>query len=100
MLASVSIAEPALVSRTDRTCVIDDPANAEIHTIINELAASGKGVIVISSELPELLGISDRIYTVLEGRVTDCPPAADATPEALMRSMTAIPTTNAQKAHA
>ena len=45
-------------------------------------------LIVISSELPELLGITDRIYTVFEGRVTDCIPADQATPEDLMRSMT------------
>ena len=46
---------------------IDVGAKYEIYTIINDLAAQGKGVIVISSEMPELLGICDRIYVMNEG---------------------------------
>ena len=42
----------------------------------------------LASELPELLGIADRIYTVFEGQITDCIPVEQATPETLMRSMT------------
>ncbi len=49
---------------------IDVGAKYEIYTIINELASRGKAVIVISSELPELLGLCDRIYTLNEGRLT------------------------------
>jgi putative multiple sugar transport system ATP-binding protein len=45
-------------------------------------------VILISSELPELLGIADRVYTVFEGQITDDIPVSEATPENLMRSMT------------
>ena len=48
----------------------------------------GKGVIMISSELPELLGVCDRIYTVFEGRITGEMSAAEATQESLMRLMT------------
>jgi len=96
VLAKWMFTDPDLLILDEPTRGIDVGAKYEIYTIINELAAAGKGVIVISSELPELLGISDRIYTVFEGRVTDCIPADQATPEALMRSMTSLN----EKAHA
>jgi putative multiple sugar transport system ATP-binding protein len=67
---------------------IDVGAKYEIYTIINRLAAQGKAVLVISSELPELLGICDRIYTLAEGRITAEVPIAEATPERLMQHMT------------
>ena len=67
---------------------IDVGAKFEIYGIIQQLAAEGKGVIVISSELPELLGISDRIYTIFEGQITADILVADADPETLMRHMT------------
>ena len=88
VLARWMFTDPDLLILDEPTRGIDVGAKYEIYAIINELASQGKGVIVISSELPELLGISDRIYTVFEGRVTDCIPADQATPEALMRSMT------------
>ncbi|WP_421076899.1 multiple monosaccharide ABC transporter ATP-binding protein [Microbacterium sp. IO18] len=88
VLAKWMFTDPDLLILDEPTRGIDVGAKYEIYAIINELAAQGKGVIVISSELPELLGISDRIYTVFEGRVTDCIPADQATPEDLMRSMT------------
>jgi putative multiple sugar transport system ATP-binding protein len=67
---------------------IDVGAKFEIYTIINKLADAGKGVIVISSELPELLGICDRIYTLSEGHITADVPRELATPEYLMQYMT------------
>jgi putative multiple sugar transport system ATP-binding protein len=66
---------------------IDVGAKYEIYTLINELASRGKAVIVISSELPELLGLCDRIYTLNEGRLTGEVPRAEATQETLMRHM-------------
>ena len=48
---------------------IDVGAKYEIYTIIARLAAEGKAIIVISSEMPELLGITDRIYVMNEGRI-------------------------------
>lgn len=90
VLAKWMFTDPDLLILDEPTRGIDVGAKYEIYSIINELAAAGKGVIVISSELPELLGMSDRIYTVFEGRVTDCIPADQATPEALMRSMTSL----------
>jgi putative multiple sugar transport system ATP-binding protein len=67
---------------------IDVGAKYEIYEVIFGLAAQGKGVIVISSELPEVLGLSDRIYTVFEGQVTADVPVEEATQESLMRTMT------------
>ena len=60
------------------------------------MAAQGKAVILISSELPELIGLADRIYTIAEGRLTAEVPRAKATQEELMRHMTADRTQGAQ----
>ena len=49
---------------------IDVGAKAEIYELINQLADSGKGIIVISSELPEILGICDRILVVRQGTIS------------------------------
>jgi putative multiple sugar transport system ATP-binding protein len=84
----VDVHRPELLILDEPTRGIDVGAKYEIYAIIQQLAAQGKGVILISSELPELLGISDRIYTIFEGQITDDLPVADATPENLMRSMT------------
>jgi len=67
---------------------IDVGAKYEIYTIINRMVAEGKAVVVISSELPELLGICDRIYTLAFGRITGEVPVAQATQERLMELMT------------
>jgi len=67
---------------------IDVGSKYEIYTIINRLVADGKAVVIISSELPELLGTCDRIYTLAFGRMTGEMPVADATPEGLMELMT------------
>ena len=53
--------------------------------MINELAAAGKCVLVISSELPEVLGVSDRIYVMNEGRFVGELPAEEASQESIMR---------------
>ena len=88
VLAKWMFTDPDLLILDEPTRGIDVGAKYEIYTIIQQLAAQGKGVILISSELPELLGIADRIYTVFEGQITDDIPASEATPENLMRSMT------------
>jgi putative multiple sugar transport system ATP-binding protein len=67
---------------------IDVGAKYEIYTIINTLADAGKAVLFISSELPELLGVCDRIYAMSAGRVTGEVARAEATPERLMQFMT------------
>jgi putative multiple sugar transport system ATP-binding protein len=80
--------DPDVLILDEPTRGIDVGAKYEIYTIINKLAASGKGIIVISSELPELLGISDRVYALSEGRITGELPVAEATPEAVLKLMT------------
>ena len=80
--------DPDLLILDEPTRGIDVGAKYEIYGIIQRLADQGKGVIVISSELPELLGISDRIYTIFEGAITAVVDKADASQESLMRLMT------------
>ncbi|MET0451719.1 MAG: multiple monosaccharide ABC transporter ATP-binding protein [Mycobacterium sp.] len=79
--------DPDVLILDEPTRGIDVGAKYEIYTIINELAARGKAVIVISSELPELLGLCDRIYTLAQGKLTGEVAREDATQETLMRYM-------------
>jgi putative multiple sugar transport system ATP-binding protein len=67
---------------------VDVGAKYEIYGLVQRLADAGKGVVVISSELPELLGLCDRIYTIFEGRVTGVLDREQADQESLMRLMT------------
>ncbi|NLI17915.1 MAG: sugar ABC transporter ATP-binding protein [Actinomycetales bacterium] len=80
--------DPDVLILDEPTRGIDVGAKYEIYQIINALADSGKGVLVISSELPELLGICDRIYTMSQGRITGYLDRADADQEKLMVLMT------------
>ncbi len=79
---------PDVLILDEPTRGIDVGAKYEIYLIIQRLAAEGKGIIVISSELPELLGICDRIYAIAEGRITGEVERKEATPELLMKYMT------------
>jgi putative multiple sugar transport system ATP-binding protein len=79
---------PDVLILDEPTRGIDVGAKYEIYTIINRLADEGKAVLVISSELPELLGLCDRIYTLSAGRITGEVPRAEATQENLMVLMT------------
>jgi putative multiple sugar transport system ATP-binding protein len=80
--------DPDVLILDEPTRGIDVGAKYEIYTIINRLVAAGKAVIVISSELPELLGICDRIYALSQGRITGQIPVSEATQENLMELMT------------
>jgi putative multiple sugar transport system ATP-binding protein len=88
VLAKWMFTDPQLLILDEPTRGIDVGAKTEIYQIIRRLAETGAGVILISSELPELLGVADRIYTIFEGRITDELPVASASPETLMKSMT------------
>ena len=79
---------PNVLILDEPTRGIDVGAKYEIYTIIQRLADEGKGVIVISSELPELIGICDRIYALAEGRITGEVTKDKANPELLMKYMT------------
>jgi putative multiple sugar transport system ATP-binding protein len=87
VLSKWLFAQPKVLILDEPTRGIDVGAKYEIYGIVNDLAAAGKGVIVISSEMPELLGICDRIYVMNEGRFVDEMPAKDATQEKIMASI-------------
>jgi putative multiple sugar transport system ATP-binding protein len=78
---------PEVLILDEPTRGIDVGAKYEIYGIINRLAEEGKAVIVISSEMPELLGISDRIYVMNEGRFVAEMPAQEASQEKIMRAI-------------
>jgi rhamnose transport system ATP-binding protein len=78
-----------------RVLILDEPtrgvdigAKVEVHRIISDLAASGLGIVLISSELPEVLAMSDRILVLHEGRVAAEIPRAEATEERVMFAAT------------
>ncbi|WP_327019491.1 multiple monosaccharide ABC transporter ATP-binding protein [Aeromicrobium sp. Root344] len=80
--------DPQVLILDEPTRGIDVGAKYEIYGVIQRLAKQGRGIIVISSELPELLGLCDRIYTLAEGRITGELDRAQADQETLMRHMT------------
>lgn len=80
--------EPDVLILDEPTRGIDVGAKYEIYKLIHKLADEGKAVIVISSELPELIGISDRIYTIFEGSITGMLGSGEASQETLMKMMT------------
>jgi ABC-type sugar transport system ATPase subunit len=79
--------QPKVLIVDEPTRGIDVAAKAEVHALLHEMAASGIAVIMISSELPEILGMSDRILTIREGRLTGEVLRQDATQEKLMALM-------------
>ena len=84
LLAKWMFAEPDIMLLDEPTRGIDVGAKYEIYCIINDLAAAGKSVVMISSELPEVLGMSDRIYIMNEGKMVGEMKAKDATQENIM----------------
>jgi methyl-galactoside transport system ATP-binding protein len=82
------LTEPDILILDEPTRGIDVGAKYEIYTLIAELAQRGKGIIMISSELPEILGMSDRILVMCEGRLTGIVPRQDATQETIMQLST------------
>ena len=84
LLAKWMFANPDILILDEPTRGIDVGAKYEIYCIINNLVAEGKSVIMVSSELPEVLGMSDRIYIMNEGRMVGEVDAAEATQESIM----------------
>ena len=85
------------LASTPRILILDEPtrgidigAKVEVHRIISELAASGLGIVLISSDLPEVLAMSDRILVLHEGRITAEIPRASATEEGVMFAATGM----------
>ena len=84
LLAKWMFTDPDILILDEPTRGIDVGAKYEIYCIINDLAAQGKSVIMISSELPEILGMSDRIYVMNEGRIVGEFRQEDASQESIM----------------
>ena len=80
--------KPDVLILDEPTRGIDVGAKFEIYTIINRLVKQGKSIIMISSELPEVLGMSDRIYIVSSGRIAGELPIGEATQEKIMELAT------------
>ncbi len=85
MLAKWLFSEPRILILDEPTRGIDVGAKHEIYTIINDLAAQGIACLLISSEMPEIIGMSDRIYVMSEGRITAELAGKTATQEEIMR---------------
>ena len=84
VLAKVLLRDPEVIIFDEPTRGIDIGAKAEIYKMMTALAASGKAIIMISSELPEVLGMSDRILVVREGKISKELKAEEATQELIM----------------
>jgi ribose transport system ATP-binding protein len=91
VLAKWLATQPKVLLLDEPTRGIDINAKKEIYTLMDELAAAGLGVVFVSSELPEILAVSDRILVMSEGRKTAEFERADANEENLMKA--ALPQT-------
>lgn len=87
VLSKWLFSNPDILILDEPTRGIDVGAKYEIYTIINRLASEGKGIIMISSELPEILGVCDRIYVMSDGRIVDEMPTREASQEKIMMSI-------------
>ncbi|SDP90284.1 multiple monosaccharide ABC transporter ATP-binding protein [Phyllobacterium sp. YR620] len=87
VLSKWLFANPELLILDEPTRGIDVGAKYEIYSIINQLVSEGKSVLMISSEMPELLGVCDRIYVMNQGRLVGEMPASEASQEKIMRAI-------------
>ncbi|MFC9653211.1 sugar ABC transporter ATP-binding protein [Streptomyces sp. NPDC056937] len=88
VLAKWLATEPAVLIVDEPTRGIDVGTKAEVHRLLSSLAAEGLAVLMISSDLPEVLGMADRVLVMHEGRLTAEIPRAEATEEAVMAAAT------------
>jgi putative multiple sugar transport system ATP-binding protein len=87
VLAKCIVTEPELLILDEPTRGIDVGAKYEIYNIINQLTEQGKGIILISSEMEELIGMCDRIYVMSDGEIKGEIDGADVTQEAIMKTI-------------
>ena len=87
LLAKWMFTDPDILILDEPTRGIDVGAKYEIYCIINDLVKAGKSVVMISSELPEVLGMSDRIYIMNEGRFVGELNAEEASQERIMSNI-------------
>ncbi len=89
VLAKWLATKPALLIIDEPTRGIDVGTKAEVHRLLSDLAGEGLAILMISSELPEVLGMADRVLVVCEGRITAELSRDEATPETVMHAATA-----------
>ena len=87
LLAKWMFADSDVLILDEPTRGIDVGAKFEIYCIMNDLVAQGKSVIMISSEMPEILGMCDRVYVMNEGRIVAEMDIADASQEKIMAAI-------------
>jgi ABC-type sugar transport system ATPase subunit len=85
VLAKWLLANPKVLIVDEPTRGVDVGAKAEVHNLLYQVSREGAAVVVISSDLPEILAVSDRIYVMREGRITGELNRAEATEESVMR---------------
>lgn len=88
VLAKWLATEPKLLIVDEPTRGIDVGTKAEVHRLLSDLAGRGIAILMISSELPEVLGMADRVLVMREGRITADLPREAATPESVMQAAT------------
>lgn len=88
VLAKWLATEPSLLIIDEPTRGIDVGTKSEVHRLISDLAGRGIAILMISSELPEVLGMADRVVVMHEGHVSEVIERADATPQTVMRAAT------------
>ncbi len=91
VLGKALMTEPRVIFLDEPTRGIDVGAKLEIYELINQLTAAGRAVVLVSSELPELMGMSDRILMLHEGRITGAFTRAEATQERLLEAALGVP---------
>jgi D-xylose transport system ATP-binding protein len=96
VLAKWLLTEPKVLFLDEPTRGIDVGAKQEIYTQVDQLAKMGLGVVLVSSELPEVLGLADRVLVLHEGRLTGEFTRTEATPEAVMACATGHGTTHTE----
>lgn len=90
VLAKWLALNPKVLIVDEPTRGIDIGAKAEVHSLLSQLAAQGVAILMISSELPEILGMSDRIYVMREGKITGVLDRSEATEERVMELATGV----------
>jgi ribose transport system ATP-binding protein len=94
VLAKWLSVNPKVMILDEPTRGIDVGAKAEVHALMSSLAMEGMGILMISSEMPEILGMSDRIIVMCQGRITGEFNREEATQEAIMTCATQFETLN------
>ena len=90
LVARWLLTQPEILLVDEPTRGIDVGAKAEIHSLITRMAGEGKAIIMVSSEMPEILGMCDRILVMHEGKMTGIVDRAEATPERIMAYATNV----------